>query len=155
MLDDFVEAKRGGTCGIMGDRYINKRNGNGNQGTCFADGKANGNSKSNNENNSNSSGETWTNFHNNRSIWYLDANNLYGYAMIQKLPYKDFEYSVISLDTILNIADDNDHGYYIVCDINYTNSCKEWREQLALMPNKRKMNDKELGYRERDGGKAR
>ena len=28
-------------------------------------------------------------------------------------------------------------------------------EQLALMPNKRKINDNELGYRERDGGKAR
>ena len=30
MLDDFVEAKRGGICGIMGDRYINNGNVNGN-----------------------------------------------------------------------------------------------------------------------------
>ena len=64
MLDDFIDAKRGGICGIMGDRYIN--NGNGNQGTCFADGKANGNSNSNN--NSNSNGDTWTKSHCNRSI---------------------------------------------------------------------------------------
>ena len=28
----------------------------------------------------------------NRSIWYIEANNLYGYAMMQKLPYKGFEY---------------------------------------------------------------
>ena len=60
-----------------------------------------------------------------------------------------------TLDTILNTPDDSDHGYFIVCDIDYTNSCKERTEQLALMPNKRKINDKELGYRERDGGKAR
>ena len=42
----------------------------------------------------------------------------------------------------------------IFCDIDYTNECKERTEQLALMPNKRKIND-ELGYRDRDGGKAR
>ena len=23
----------------------------------------------------------------NRNIWYIDANNLYGYAMMQKLPW--------------------------------------------------------------------
>ena len=27
MLDDFVEAKRGGICGIMGERYLNNGNG--------------------------------------------------------------------------------------------------------------------------------
>ena len=42
-----------------------------------------------------------------------------------------------------------------ICDIDYTNSCKERTEQLALMPNKRKLKDNELGYREQDGGKAR
>ena len=40
------------------------------------------------------------------------------------------------LDVILNAPDDSDHGYYIVCDIDYTNECKERTEQLALMPNK-------------------
>ena len=61
----------------------------------------------------------------------------------------------ITLDEILNTPDDSDHGYYIVCDIDYTNSCKDRTEQLALMPNKRNINDNELGYRERDGGKER
>ena len=55
----------------------------------------------------------------------------------------------------MNTPDDSDHGYYIVCDIDYTNDCKERTEQLALMPKKRKINDNELGYRERDGGKVR
>ena len=117
IIDDFVGAKRGGICGIMGDRYID-----------------------------NSDGKT---------IWYIDANNLYGYARMQKLPYKDFQFTTTTLDAILNTPDDSDHGYYIVCDIDYTNECKERTEQLALMPNKRKINDNELGHRERDGGKAR
>ena len=162
MLDDFVAAKRSGICGIMGDRYIN------NQGTCFAD--CNGNAKGNNSSNGNGNGNDNDNDsgktmakHVRRSIWYIDANNLYGYAMMQKLPYKDFEFITTTtldprsgfLDVILNTPDDSDHGYYIVCDIDYTNECKERTEQLALMPNKRKINDNELGYRERDGGKAR
>ena len=100
MLDDFVEAKRGVICRIMGDRYININN-------------------------------------SNRSIWYIDANNLYGYVMMQKLLNKDIEYTTtmaeheqrsISLYTILNTPDDGDQ---------------------------KKINDNELGYRERDGGKAR
>ena len=118
MLDDFVGAKRGGICGIMGDRYINA-------------------------------------IESNRSIWYIDANNLYGNAMMRKLPYKDFERRNPSLEAILNTPDDSDHGYYIVCDIDYTNSCKDRTEQLALMPNKRKINDNELGCREREKSKAR
>ena len=133
MLDDFVGAKRGGICGIMGDRYITNDNTNTN---IITKDKLN-----------------------NRNIWYIDANNLYGYAMMQKLPYKDFEFitttTTTTLDAILNTPDDSDLGYYIVCDIDYTNECKERTEQLALMPNKRKINDNELGYRERDGGKAR
>ena len=125
IIDDFVGAKRGGICGTMGDRYID-----------------------------NSDGKT---------IWYIDANNLYGYAMMQKLPYKDFEFITTTtldpqsgfLDVILNTPDDSDHGYNIVCDIDYTNECKERTEQLALMPNKRKINDNELGYRQREKSKAR
>ena len=140
MLDDFVEAKRGGICGIMGDRYINNGNGNAN-----GNSNSNGNGDGNGNDNDNNHGKT---------IWYIDANKLYGYAMMQKLPYKDFKYSDSSLDTILNTPDYSDHGYYIVCDIIYTNSCKEKTEQLAIMP-KKNINDNELCYIERGAGKAR
>ena len=117
MLDDFVEAKRRGICGIMGYRVVNN-------------------------------GETGMKSH-NRNIWYIDANNLYGNEMMQRLPYKDFQFTTTSLDYILNTPDDIDHGFYIDCDIDYTNICKDRTEQLALMPDKRKINDNELGYRER------
>ena len=70
--------------------------------------------------------------------------------MMQKLPYKDFEFTTTFLDYKFKTPDDSDHGYYIVCDIDYTNSCKDRTEQLALMSNKRKINDNELGYRERE-----
>ena len=147
MLDDFVGAKRGDIRGRMGDRYINISNTNTN---------ANINDNTNTSTNTNDKVI-------NRNIWYIDANNLYGYAMMQKLPYKDFEFITTTtldprsgfLDTILNTPDDSDHGYYIVCDIDYTNECKERTEQLALMPNKRKINDNELGYRQREKSKAR
>ena len=43
----------------------------------------------------------------------------------------------------------------IFCVINYTNSCNDRTGQLALMPNTRKINDNELGYRERETGRAR
>ena len=78
MLDDFIEAKRRGICGIMGDRIVNNV-------------------------------ETGMKSH-NRIIWYIDANNLYGYAMMQKLPYKATLYfqftTTTTLDTILNNPDD-------------------------------------------------
>ena len=123
LLDDFVEAKRGGICGIMGHRYIN----------------------SNNNRNSKNNGEARTKSHSNsnRSIWYIDTNNLYGYAMMQKLPYKDFKYSDAS----------SDEGETTLQRI--LNTCEDRTKQLALMPNKRKINDNELGYIERGVGKAR
>ena len=74
--------------------------------------------------------------------------------MMQKLPYKDFDYITnmaefdqrsICLCTILNTPDDSDHGYYIVCDINYTNSCEDRTEQIALLPNEKKITNNELG----------
>ena len=128
MLDDFVGAKRGGICGIMGDRYIN------NQGTCFADSNTNTNANINHSTNTNTNTNTTTSTNIktntnsnqgtcfadtndkviNRNIWYLDANNLYGYAMMEKLPYNDFKYSDTSLDDILNTPDDSDHGYNVV-----------------------------------------
>ena len=43
-------------------------------------------------------GETWAKAHYNRNIWYIDANNLYGYVLMQKLPYKDLENSNVTLD---------------------------------------------------------
>ena len=132
MLDDFVEAKRGGICGIRGDRYIISKNNN----------KSNNNINENSNNNSNNN--------NNSSILYIDANNLYSYAMMQSYPARTLSTLLLYLWILYSNSEDSDHGCYIVCDINYTNSCKYRTEQLVLMPNKIKINDNKLGYRERE-----
>ena len=87
MLKDFISAMRGGICGVMGNRYIN----------FGAWTKSYGQSQSQSQR--------------QRSIWYIDANNFYGCALMQKLPYKDFECSNVKLDEILNTPDDSDYGY--------------------------------------------
>ena len=74
MLDNFVEAKRGGICGIMGDRIVNKSNG----------------SKMAKHRRSRFTDDQRSIREHASQIWYIDANNLYGYALMQKLPDKDF-----------------------------------------------------------------
>src|ERR1700733_1539217 len=48
-------------------------------------------------------------------IMYLDANNLYGWAMSQHLPVGNYkmpkDVSEFTSEYILNIADDNERGY--------------------------------------------
>ena len=84
-----------------------------------------------------------------RSIWYIDANNLNGYALMQKLPYKDFEYSNATLDKVLNTSDHSDYGYWLICDLEYTNECKERTSNFQLLPHGREVENNELGYKQR------
>ena len=106
MLTDFISAMRGGICGVMVNRYINSQS----------------------QIHSHSQSRRSMAEHDLRSIreppsqiWYIDANNLYGYALMQKLPYKDFSSSDATLDEVLNTPDDSDYGYWLTCDLEYTN----------------------------------
>ena len=53
-------------------------------------------------------------------IIYLDANNLYGWAMSQKLPVNDFKWvkniSKIDKDFIKSYDEDSDKGYILEVD---------------------------------------
>ena len=80
-----------------------------------------------------------------RSMWYIDTNNLYDWAMMHKLPNKEFKCTNKSLDVIINTPDDSDFDYHIVCDFGDYDICKDKTEQVALMPLKRKTNESELG----------
>ena len=55
-------------------------------------------------------------------IQYLDANNLYGWAMSQKLPVNDFKWievtSKINEEFIKNYDENNDRGYILEVDVN-------------------------------------
>ena len=51
---------------------------------------------------------------------YWDANNLYGWAMMQLLAYKNLKFNTqIKLEDILNTEDDNNIGYCVECDLEY------------------------------------
>ena len=54
-------------------------------------------------------------------IQYLDANNLYGWAMFQKLPVNDFKWinDVTEIDEkfIKNYDEDSDKGYILEVDV--------------------------------------
>ena len=66
--------------------------------------------------------------------------------MMQKLPYKDFIYTTTSLYSLL---------FTRIYRYDYNDICKNRTKQLSLKPNKIKINDNELGYREREKGRAR
>jgi hypothetical protein len=51
-------------------------------------------------------------------LMYWDANNLYGHAMSQSLPYKDLEFSNVDISDVLNTSDDNDKGYILEVDLH-------------------------------------
>ena len=53
-------------------------------------------------------------------IMYWDANNLYGWAMSQKLPFKDLKFDTeVTIEEILKTGDESDIGYIIECDLEY------------------------------------
>ena len=56
-------------------------------------------------------------------IQYLDANNLYGWAMSQKLPVNGFKWikKVTGIDekVIRNYNEDNDKGYILEGNVKY------------------------------------
>ena len=53
-----------------------------------------------------------------KKILYVDANNLYGWAMSEYLPYDEFKCDRdVKLEKILNAPDDSDIGYFIEVDL--------------------------------------
>ena len=145
ILKDFISAMRGGICGVMGDRYIS------NQSQGYSQRSIREHASQIHEVVSPMAehGEAWTKSHDRRSIWYIAANNLYGYALMQKLPYKDFEYSNTTLDEVFKTSDDSDYGYWLICDLEYTNECKERTSNFQLLPHGREVENNELGYKQR------
>ena len=56
-------------------------------------------------------------------IQYWDVNNLYGWAMSQKLPVNDFEWikdtSQFNEDFMKNYNEESDKGYFLEADVQY------------------------------------
>ena len=56
-------------------------------------------------------------------LLYVDANNLYGWAMSEKLPINNFKWcnalEMFTSDFIKNYEEDSDTGYLLEVDIDY------------------------------------
>ena len=72
-------------------------------------------------------------------VSYLDANNLYGYAMSQPLPTGNFRFltedEIEHLD-ILNVPDDYPMGYILEVDMEYPHNLHELHNDYPLAPEK-------------------
>ena len=68
-------------------------------------------------------------------ISYLDATNLYGLAMSQKLPYKNlrWETALPTEEMILNYRDDN-RGYILEVDLEYPKELHDYHSDYPLAP---------------------
>ena len=58
---------------------------------------------------------------------------------MQKLSYKDFSFTNNTLDEVLNTPDDSDYGYWLICDLEYTNECKDKTSNFQLLPYRREV----------------
>ena len=78
----------------------------------------------------------------NKQILYIDANNLYGWAMSQYLPIGEFEElnfpEEYELEQIVEdlrfIPDDNEYGFFIECDLLYPAEIKEKTKNFPFCP---------------------
>ena len=67
-------------------------------------------------------------------IIYLDANNLYGWAMLQPLPTGGFTKCNPSLDEVLATPDDASEGYLLEVDAEYPKDLHDMHSDYPLAP---------------------
>ena len=76
----------------------------------------------------------------NNKILYKDANNLYGWAMSEPLPYDEIKFdNKAKLEDIINTPDDSDIGYFIEVDLKYPDNKKEKTKHFPFAPVNRKI----------------
>ena len=87
-------------------------------------------------------GDRFVESNENKQILYIDANNLYGWAMSQYLPTGTFEKLYFpgeyELEQIVEdlrfIPDNNPYGFFIECDLENPAEIKEKTENFPLCP---------------------
>ena len=74
---------------------------------------------------------------------YDDANNLYGFAMCEKLPVSDFKWvddlSIFNEDLIKNYDEEDDTGYLFAVDIEYLKNLYKLHSDLPFLPERIKV----------------
>ena len=77
---------------------------------------------------------------------YLDANNLYGWAMSQKLPVRNFKWiekgdiSKFNEAFIKNYDENSDKGYILEVDVEYPKDLHKLHSDLPFLPERMKIN---------------
>ena len=70
-------------------------------------------------------------------LQYWDVNNLYGWAMSQKLPVNNFEWiketSQFNEDFIKNYIEESDDGYFFEVDVQYLEMLHELHNNLPFL----------------------
>ena len=71
-------------------------------------------------------------------LMYLDANNLYGWPISQKLPADVFKWikksSEFNVDFIKNCDENNDKGYILEVDVEYPKNLFNVHSDLPFLP---------------------
>ena len=77
-------------------------------------------------------------------LMYLDANDLYGWSMSQKLPVNGFKWveklSRFNEIFIKNYNENSDIGYFLEVDIYYSQKLFTLHKVLPLLPERKKVN---------------
>ena len=83
----------------------------------------------------------------NTNILYVDANNLYGFAMSQSLPYDEikFETENVCLEEILNTPDDSDIGYFLEIDLEYPHNIRQKTKNFPFAPENKSISKDDFG----------
>ena len=78
-------------------------------------------------------------------LMYLDANNLYGWAMSQKLPINGFKWveksklSRFNERFIKNYNENSDIGYFLEVDIEHLETLFRSHQDLLFLPERKKL----------------
>ena len=76
-------------------------------------------------------------------IEYLDANNLYGWAMSKKLPVGEFEWinpEDYTEDIIKKYDENDDYGAILIVDVDYPKKLHKLHSDLPFLPERMKIN---------------
>ena len=76
-------------------------------------------------------------------LMHLDANNLYGWAVSQKLPVNGFEWveelSQFNKDFIKDYDENSDEGYFLEVDVEYPKNLFSLHNDLPFLPERNKI----------------
>ena len=73
-------------------------------------------------------------------LQYLDANNLYGWAMSQPLPTGGFKWVDVNSNEISELATRTDKGYLLEADVSYPKELHNPHNDLPFMCEKMEIN---------------